>query len=183
MARIGIWLCLVVLAAAPATAQDLPSLALDPGAAPSIWHGLSVGTEITAVTGRGGGVGADVFAGYDRAFSNGVVLGVRGITGYAPALYDRSLVRGYDFGGAELRVGYEMGRLTPFVTAGVALARPHLGVGFDTPGAGSLNQLFSGSGATQRITRVGAGVEYAVTPSLTFGVAVNAVQGNRLVLP
>lgn len=184
--RIGMAAAAAALAAMAggATAQTLPTLALDPAAEPSIWHGLSVGTEIVGVSGRGGGgVGADVFAGYDRAFANGIVLGVRGVTGYTPALYGRPLVRGYDFGGGEVRVGYDMGRLMPFVTAGVVLARPHFSAGFDAPGVGTLNGLLSNPGSTQRLTHVGAGVEFAVTPDLTVGLAVNAVQGNGLVLP
>lgn len=164
-------------------AVPLPTLALEPAPDPSIWHGLSVGTEVVGVSGRGGGIGADVFAGYDRVFGNGLVVGFRGSTGYLPAGGNRALYRGFDFGVADVKVGYEMGRFTPFVTAGIGLARPHVGAGWGTPGADSLSEVLSGRGETRTLTRVGAGVDYAVTDNLTVGFAVGAVQAQGRVLP
>ena len=93
------------------------------------------------------------------------------------------MVRGYDFAAADIKLGYDMGRVMPFVTAGLALARPHLGAGFATPGGDSLTEVLNGSGDSRTLTRVGAGVEYAVTDRLTVGVAVQHVQGRGLLLP
>ena len=182
------FLSLALLPAA-AGAQSLPTLSLpilavDPRPEPSIWHGLSVGAEVTGVVAKhGGGVGADVFAGYDREFANNIVLGFRGTTGYAPSLYDHRVVRGYDFAAADIRLGYDMGRIMPFVTAGLALARPHFGAAAATPGGDSLTEVLNGSGDTRTLTRVGAGVEVAVTDRLTIGVAVQHIQGRGLLLP
>ncbi len=183
--RVGL---LLIVLSGPALADTrptltLPTLALEPSPAPSIWHGLSVGAEVVAVSSRhGGGIGGDVFANYDRAFANGLVLGVRGSTGVLPAWGDRRF-RSLDFAAADVRVGYEMERFTPFVTAGVALARPRLGAGLDPAGSGTLNAVLNGAGETRALTRVGAGVDYAVTDRLTIGVAVQAVQGRGAFLP
>ncbi len=70
--------------AAPSTgaqaAAPLPSMALDPQVPDSIYHGLYVGTEIFGVGGHGikGGIGGDVYAGYDRALGNGLLVGPAG---------------------------------------------------------------------------------------------------------
>ena len=165
-------------------AITLPTLALEPSPTPSIWHGLSVGAEVLAVSSRhGGGVGGDVFASYDRAFDNGVVLGIRGSTGVLPAWGSGRFFKRLDFAATDIRVGYQMGRLTPFLTAGLALARPRLGAGLDAAGDGTLNAVLNGAGETRALTRVGAGVDYAVTDRLTIGVGVQAVQGRGAFLP
>ncbi len=177
------------LATVPAGAQTLPALtlptlALEPAPTPSIWHGLSVGTEVVAAVGHGGGgVGGDVFASYDRAFANNLVLGIRGSTGYEPGFGNRTFFKGFDFAAADVRLGYDMGRVMPYVTAGVALARPHGGAGLAAPGSESLDLVLNGAGETRALTRVGAGVDYAVTNNLTVGVAVNAVQAREPLLP
>lgn len=180
---------LLIALSCPAFADTLPALtvptlALEPAPTPSIWHGLSVGAEVLAVSSRhGGGVGGDVFAGYDRAFANGLVLGIRGSTGALPAWGDGRVFKRFDFAATDIRVGYEMGRLTPYVTAGVALARPRLGAGLDAAGDGTLNAVLNGAGETRTLGRVGAGVDYALTDRVTIGVAVQAIQGRGAVLP
>ena len=184
--RVGL---LFLALSCPAIADTLPAitvptLALEPAPTASIWHGLSVGAEVVAVSSRhGGGIGGDVFAGYDRAFDNGVVLGIRGSTGVLPALGDGRVFKRLDFAATDVRVGYAIGRLTPYVTAGVALARPRLGAGLDGPGSGTLNAVLNGVGETRTLSRVGAGVDYAMTDRLTIGVAVQAVQGRGGVVP
>jgi len=106
--------------ASGASAPALPSMALDPQVPESLYHGLYVGTEIFGVSGHGikGGVGGDVYAGYDRVLGNGVIVGLQGATGYGPALLGRPGLKGFDFGEASARVGFAMGRFTPFVRAG-----------------------------------------------------------------
>ncbi len=160
------------LAAAPA----LPSMALDPQVPESLYHGLYVGTEIFGVSGRGikGGAGGDVYAGYDRILGNGVILGLQGATGYGPALLGRPGLKGFDFGEASARVGYAMGRLTPFVTAGLLVAKPITGPGLAGNTTDSFNDLLNGSGNLIAAPRVGAGFAYALTgnTSIEFGVSV-----------
>ncbi len=109
-------------ASADEAVSGLPLLALNPAGladTPSRWSGFYVGSEVFAVSGSGGlkgGVGGAAEAGYNHAFSNNVVLGVNTAVGYAPSLFRRSRYSGFDFATADVRVGYDMGRLMPYVT-------------------------------------------------------------------
>ncbi len=70
------------------TSAPLPSMALDPQVPESLYHGLYIGTEVFGVAGHGikGGVGGDVFAGYDRVLDNDVPASFQGTPGYAPSI-------------------------------------------------------------------------------------------------
>jgi opacity protein-like surface antigen len=171
-------------AAAPAMAADLPnlpSLAADPETQAPNWKGFYVGTEVVGAMFKGGkgAFGGDVFAGYDHTFDNNLVLGVRFSTGYSPWLYPSGVFHGYDFAESSVRVGYEMGRLTPYVTAGVGLARPTNFDGGLADANDSINGLFSGPGALQAVGSAGVGFDYAVTNNLHVGV--EATVGNPAV--
>ena len=162
---------LPLMASAP-----LPSMALDPQVPESLYHGLYVGTEVFGVAGHGvkGGVGGDVFAGYDRVLDNDVLVGFQGTTGYAPSILGRPGLKGFDFGEASARIGYAMGRFTPFVTAGLVVARPVTGGGLASNNTDSFNDLLNGSSDLIAAPRIGAGVAYALTSnaSVAFGVSV-----------
>lgn len=142
----------------------------------SIWHGLYVGTEVFGVGGRGikGGFGGDVYGGYERLLQNGLIVGVQGTTGYSPSIYGGAGLRGFDFGEVSTQVAYPMGRFTPFVAAGLIVARPVTGGGLAGTGNDGINELMNGSGSLYAAPRVGAGVAYALTPntSVSFGVSV-----------
>ncbi len=74
----------------PNAPSNYPALTSGPGeAASDPWSGLYVGTGVSAWGGKGvkGGFGADADLGYNRAFDNGVVVGVRASSGYAPFLW------------------------------------------------------------------------------------------------
>lgn len=158
------------------TSAPLPSMALDPQVPESLYHGLYLGTEVFGVAGHGikGGVGGDVFAGYDRVLDNGVLVGFQGTTGYAPSILGRPGLKGFDFGEASTQIGYAMGRFTPFVTAGIVVARPVTGGGLATNNTDSFNDLMNGSGDLIAAPRIGAGIAYALTSntSVSFGVSV-----------
>lgn len=161
--------------AAPASAADLPtlpSLAADPETQAPNWKGFYVGTELAVASFKGakGAVGGDVFAGYDHTFDNNLVLGVRFSTGYAPWMFPGGATRGFDFAETSVKVGYEMGRLTPYVVTGVALARPtNFAGGLPNPND-SINGLFAGPGALQAVGTAGVGFDYAVTNNLHVGL-------------
>jgi opacity protein-like surface antigen len=164
-----------------APTPTLPSFALAPQQTPSIWSGLRIGTDVFAVSGSGavkGGFGAAVHVGYDREFDNNLVLGVQASTGFAPYRVIGTRLRGFDFATADVRVGYDMGRLMPYLIGGVALQKPNFdgGVGGFYSGA-SINNLFSGSAGLEAAGRIGAGVEYAVTDRLHVGVEVSVSRG------
>lgn len=177
----------------PAAAADLPNSpssypALAPNAAdvtPNPWSGLYVGSGISAWGGKGvkGGVGGEGYLGYDRAFDNGVIVGVRASAGYEPFLW--STPRGFtqftgtDFAGGEATVGYRMGQVTPYVITGLALARPTaFGAGAFSAGD-AINNIFSGPGAVQAVGTVGLGVTYQVTPNFSMGIEARMYKANN----
>ena len=167
----------VLALGASAHAADLPTLptlALDPQVPPPWQHGLTVGSEVSfssakGVKGMAGGAG---FIGYDRAFDNNLVLGVQASAGYAPFAIQNGRFKGADFVGMNASVGYEMGRLTPYVTTSLDFARTSL---FDhgfTSGGDAINSFLSGGGDTKTYGSVGAGFDYAVTNNLRVGMSV-----------
>jgi opacity protein-like surface antigen len=174
--------------AADPTNPPLPTLALDPQApSPSIWKGLYVGGDVffSAGSHSKGVVGGSAFAGYERHFDNNLVLGIQASTGFVPFSIQHSPFKGYDYGEVSAKVGYEMGRLTPYLTTGIVLARPN-----GTPGAGylsptdSVNNLFNNNGSNLSASGVvGAGVNYALTDKLTVGVAASVGTGRGFVAP
>lgn len=185
MSRSTVFLTILLAGAAatPGVAADLPalpSLAVDPQLPPPDWKGFYVGSGVSLGVGKGvkGQVGGDVFAGYDHHYDNGVVLGVTFDTGYNPWLVPNSQVKGFDFAEASVKLGYEMGRLTPFVTAGVALGKATNYVGGPPDANASINGLFSGPGAVQAVGVVGAGFDYAITNNLHVGVEAYLNNGN-----
>jgi hypothetical protein len=175
-----------------ATATDLaqptlPTFALaPPPPEPSPWTGLYVGTEVFGISGgKGvrGGFGGGAYAGYDHEFDNNWVVGVQGGIGYSPSVFNWS-TRGFNYADVEARVGYDMGRLMPFLTVGGVVARPNgrtLGGVGDTTGA--VNDLFGSTRDLQGFATVGAGFAYKLTPNTTVELAVQTYRGNGVVVP
>jgi opacity protein-like surface antigen len=156
----------------------LPSLAADPMTQAPNWKGFYVGTEAEVVAFKGAKAqfGGDVYAGYDHRFDNNVVLGVRLTTGYSPWAFPTGPYRGMSFGEADVKLGYEMGRLTPYVIAGVGLARPNYGADIGD-WSQTVNGLFSGPGAVKPIGSAGVGFDYALTNNVTVGLEARVING------
>lgn len=184
--------CVAVLLAAmrPAVATDLNQPALPtfastaPPGEPSPWAGLYVGTEVFAVSGgKGvrGGFGGGGFAGYRHEFDNNWVVGLEGGVGYSPSVFAWS-ARGFDYADVQAKVGYDMGRLMPFVTVGGVVARPS---GRTLGGYGgandAVNDLFNATGDLRGFATVGAGFAYQLTPNTTVELAVQTYRGNGIV--
>jgi opacity protein-like surface antigen len=175
----------------PAAAADLPNApsqypALSsgpPAQAWNPWSGLYVGTGVTAWGGSGvkGGVGGEGYIGYDHAFDNGVVVGVRAESGYGPFLVSNprgfTQFAGTAYAGGEATIGYRMGQLTPYLIAGVDLARPTAFSGSSPLDA--VNTVFSGPGAVQAVGTVGMGFQYQVTPNFAFGMEARMLRANN----
>ena len=113
------------------------------------------------------------------------MLGIQASTGFVPFSIQHSPFKGYDYGEVSAKVGYEMGRVTPYLATGIVLARPN-----GTPGAGylspanSANNLFNNGGSNLSASGiVGAGVDYALTDKLTVGVAATVGTGRGFVAP
>jgi outer membrane immunogenic protein len=183
-------LCGLALPAQAASDNNLPSsFALDPTpspSSPSFWSGLYVGSGIFAISGNGskGHIGGDGEIGYDHEFSNRIVVGVGAIGGFSPALWANGPLKGFDFGATDVRVGYDKGRWMPYVETGVVLAKPTFGAETNYLNASqSADDLFSGPGHLRAAPRVGAGVDYAVTPNLHLDVNVSGGSGAALADP
>jgi len=185
VARPLLFLTALLALATSASAADLPTLptlAVDPQVPPPWWHGLTVGADATFAAAKGvrGMAGGDGFIGYHHEFSNNLVLGVQASAGYAPLFVQNGRFVGADFVGASAKLGYDMGRLTPYVTTSVDFARTSL---FDhgfTGGTDAINAFLNGSGDKLTYGSVGAGFDYAITNNLTvgLGVSVGSVRGN-----
>ncbi|SEE10398.1 outer membrane immunogenic protein [Rhizobiales bacterium GAS188] len=164
----------------------LPTFALNPQApwtaagtpSTSPWSGLYVGSEVFAasIKGRKGLVGGSAYAGYNREFDNNLVIGIQGSTGFAASSFKRGPFVGYDYAATNVKLGYDMGRLMPFVTAGFAFAKPTTGSGF-TGASDSINDLFGSSSGFRGAGMVGAGFNYAITNNTSVGLAVSAGMG------
>lgn len=171
-------LILLALAAAPAFAADLPSqlptLATQPIPGADPWKGFYVGAGVSAGFAKGAKsqFGGETFAGYDKVYDNGLVLGAEVSAGYNPWLSPTGRFHGVDFAQGTVKLGYQMGAVTPFVMGGVAILKDtNFGAGA-TSGAAAVNGLFSGPGAYQPAAVLGAGFDYAVTDKLHVGVGV-----------
>jgi opacity protein-like surface antigen len=182
-ARLALAWLLATTASVFARADDFahaPAIDADANSYPSIWRGLYVGSEVfaTAQKGSKGAFGGAAVAGYNHVFANNVVVGVEATTGYAPYSIQHNPRQGYDFAAADVKVGYEMGRLTPYVSTGFVLAKPNFG---PTPGyfggMNAANDLFNSPGALRGAVSVGAGFDYAVNNNLSVGLGVSMIQG------
>jgi hypothetical protein len=179
----GVW----PLEAADLNQPALPTFALNaPPSEPSPWTGLYVGTEVFGVTGSKGvrgGFGGGAYVGYDREFDNNWVVGVQAGAGYSPSVFSWAY-RGFNYADVQARIGYDMGRLMPFVTVGGVVARPN---GRTLGGLGgtnaALNDLFSASGDLRGFGTIGAGFAYQLTPNTTVELAVQAYRGNGVIIP
>jgi opacity protein-like surface antigen len=147
----------------------LPSLALNPQAPAPGWSGFYMGSEMSVLSGKHvrNGVGAAAYGGYRARLDNNVIVAIEAGAGRTPLL-TRQGWQSANFGFARARVGYEMGRLTPYVTAAGMLAPT-------APDA--VNALFSGEGRLRSAASVGAGFDYRINNNLSVGLSVNAVQG------
>ncbi|WP_294536368.1 outer membrane beta-barrel protein [uncultured Rhodoblastus sp.] len=177
--------------ALPAAAADLPYFAggdppplitknqAEAEAQKNPWTGLVMGAQTFAVSGMGrgthGGFGGGGYLGYNREFDNNIVVGVSASAGYLPGLYSYG-PRRYNYGMANVNVGYDMGRFMPYVTFGVGLANATNSLNRSPGGFDSLDNLFNRGAQSITLTTIGAGFNYAVTDHLAVGVQVNAVQ-------
>lgn len=159
--------------------SSLPSLALDPQAPPpSIWKGLYVGTGVVVAGAKGSKpfVGGDAYIGYDHRFDNNLVLGIQASTGYEPYRFFNGPLKGYDYAEVSAKVGYEVGRLTPYLTTGVALAKPNSAPGYFSA-SDSMNNIFNGSSDLAASGVIGAGFDYAINNNTSIGLVAKVGAG------
>ena len=123
--------------------------------------------------------GGEAYVGYDHRFDNNLVLGVQASTGYAPYLAFNGPLKGFDYAEVSAKAGYEMGRLTPYLTVGVALARPTSTAPGFFGAADSMNNVFNGSTDLAASGVIGAGFDYAINNNTSVGLLakVGAARG------
>ena len=167
----------------PTFAADPQSLSANPQSS-SPWTGFYAGSEVFAFSGKGvkHGAGGGAFIGYNREFDNNLVIGIEASTGYAPSLFRHGPYSGYEFAATNVKLGYDMGRLLPYVTAGFAFAKPDVRSGY-VGATDSVNDLFGSPSNVKVLGSVGAGVDYQITNNLSVGVAVSAGTNRGSVLP
>jgi opacity protein-like surface antigen len=166
----------------PTSALADPSLTIppplvDPAPSPSMWNGFYVGTGVTAaaIKGQKAAFGGEVFAGYDHEFQNNVVLGLRADTGYTPFATFSGRFQGFDYAMGEARIGYDFGRVTPYIYAGGGIARA-TAFPSELPDANAtLNGVF-GQGPGFGVTTLGAGFDYRLNDKITVGVSAGVIR-------
>jgi hypothetical protein len=163
-------------AARAADLPGLPTLAVDQQVPEPWWHGLTIGSEMSVSVAKGvrGMAGGSGFIGYNREFDNRVVVGVQAAAGYTPYTIQNGRFLGANFVGANAFVGYDMGRLTPFITTSVDFARASQFDHSFTGGTDAINSFLNGGGDTATFGSIGAGFNYAVTNNLSVGMTVGA---------
>lgn len=159
-------------------ALTIPPLTVDPNPAPSMWQGLYVGTGVTfaAIKGQKGAFGGDVYAGYDHEFQNNLVLGLKFDTGFAPFASTYPRFTGFDYAMGSVKLGYDLGRITPFVYAGGGLARATAFSSELPDAAATINGVF-GQGPGFGVAAFGAGFDYRVTNNVTVSVSAGVMNG------
>lgn len=142
----------------------------------SPWSGFSIGSEPFGFSRRGfAGLSDQRSISYSQINGTNLLLGVQSNAGYASGLTQSGPAFGYDFSATSVKLGYNMGRLVPYVTIGAAFAKPTFPGAVGLPNYGNLsNNPFDTSSGSKSFTSVGAGFDYAVSDKLTVGIGVSA---------
>ena len=117
-------------------------------------------------------------------------LGVQTTSGFVSGLsmpggFSPGISRGLEYSSTQVKLDYNMGRLSPFITAGASSIRsasPALNFpGLNIPAsAGLTSGPGPGNAPSKSFVNVGAGFNYAVSNQLTIGIAasVGSLQNN-----
>lgn len=157
---------------------SLPAFARNPQAFTqnlSVWNGLQEGQQFYSFTTSGMGrlSGSGTFSGFSQKFSNNVFVDVRAGSGYAPSIFQSNPVSGFDYASTQLKIGYDLGRLRPYVIGSFGAVNPVLSNGLNIPGGPANTMLNQTAGGTRSFTSVGAGFDYAISNKLSVGVGVS----------
>lgn len=119
-----------------------------------------------------GGFGAA--SGFEYRLGGGWKLGVSSLSAAAPPLFAGGLA-GIGFNRSDIRLGYDLGRLTPFVTAGQG------SLGFGGASAGIFTSASDPLGlnafsSPTKFTSVGAGFTYSLSDNVSFTAGVSAAR-------
>ena len=155
------------LTASTAYAEQAPVPVFAQGSAdaPSPWTGFSFGSEFITQFSKSqkARAGADCFVAYDRALDSHWTIGVSAAAGYVPYTLVGSPYKNVDFASSQIKLGYDMGQLKPYVTVGTVLTKATSGL--SASAGDSLNSLFAGSGGLKAAPVVGAGFDFRSMPT------------------
>jgi len=169
---------------------ELPSPDARPTPDANPWSGLTIGTEVFGISGKGlkSHVGGGGFAEWTRYNPDGSFFGFSGGAGFSPAFFGTGWTTGagwtgYDFARVSVRAGQDFGRLKTFVFGDLELAKPSLGPAGAPNAMGSIDNVFSAPSRLRARGQVGGGFDYAVTDQLTVSGVVSASPGRGPFLP
>ena len=155
---------------------SLPSFASNPQAfAPGAanWNALIPAQGFYSFSSGGAGSNSSygAFGGYAHKFSNNVFLDIRGGSGYAPTLFQRQGMQGFDYASTQFKIGYDLGRVRPYISGNFGVANPVSNNPFALPGS-NFNAVMNPMQGQRSFTSVGTGFDIAVTNKLSFGAGV-----------
>ena len=184
---------------APAAPPTLPPGPEIPPPDASPWSGLTIGSEVFGISGKGlkSHVGGGGFAEWTRenqrrllrrlqrrrGLFSGVFSGRLGDGSRLGAGLGTGWATGYDYATASVRAGQDFGRLRTFVLGGLELAKPSAGPAGAPNAMGSIDNVFSGPSRLRARGAVGAGFDYKLTEQLIVGATVSAAPGRGPFLP
>ena len=149
--------------------------------------GSSLVRPWSALTGDPFAGSAAIPSGYDFRVGKNLFVGVQQSSGLsAGSILGSGLSSGFasggDFSSTQIKLGYDLGRLTPYVTAGFGEARSSAFGPSSFAGAPALGGPLSTNAnpfaATSSVTKIGAGFDYALSDKVTIGVGVSAIQAS-----
>ena len=178
---------------APAAPPTLPPGPEIPPPDASPWSGLTIGSEVFGISGKGlkSHVGGGGFAEWTRENSDGSFVGFSGGAGFSPAYFPAGWATGpvwgpawgsgwatgYDYATASVRAGQDFGRLRTFVLGELELAKPSAGPAGAPNAMGSIDNVFSGPSRLRTRGAVGAGFDYKLTEQFIVGATISASPG------
>jgi opacity protein-like surface antigen len=118
--------------------------------------------------------------GYSYRMGKNLLVGIDTRSGFASGSPFGGFGAGLDYSSTNVKVGYDMGALRPYVTAGFGEMRSStFGGSTFTPASNTFQSPSNPFATTTNVTTVGAGFDYAITNNLTLGLGISATQATR----
>lgn len=132
--------------------------------------------------------GAGQTVGFSQKLNKDLFVSVQAGSGYASTFGGAGFgpwasgAAGFDFSSTSVKLGYDGGRLRPYVSAGFLSATPVAGYGLSGPDR-SLSAALNQPATARTVTSIGAGFDYAVTGNLSFSAGVSVQSSNGPTTP
>ncbi len=117
--------------------------------------------------------------GYAGKIDDKVLLGIQSSSGNFPFALSGTPLNTVEYSATNVRLGYDMGKFTPYVASSIATAKPAFGPGAGFTSPFEINTNLQNPAFNQRTSAsVGAGFNYSVTDNIHIGAGVN-IGNNR----